>query len=112
MDYSKAFRIVRAAFGLSQAEFSRLINIGPSQVSLIEAGKRQPSHKTIKDLSDALHIPASLITLLASDSKNLSTHGDQPLEALAISLLKLLVSASDEGLQTKISFPNKTPNNE
>jgi len=112
MNYSKAFRIVRAAFGLSQAEFASLINIGPSQISLIESGKRQPSHKTIRDLSDALHIPASLITLLASDSKNLGTHGDKPLEALAISLLKLLVSASDEDLQTKVSFPNKIPSNE
>lgn len=101
MNYSKAFRIIRAAFGLSQAELSDLLNVGPSQISLIEAGRRQPSHKVIRELGEALRIPISLITVLASEPKDLEDQGGAPLEALALSLLKLLVSASEE----KISVP-------
>ena len=104
MDYSKAFRIVRAAFGLSQAELSRLLHIGPSQISLIEAGKRQPSHKVIRDLAKSLGIPVSLITLLASQPRDIEITGDQNLEALALSLLKLLVNASNESLQPILPF--------
>jgi transcriptional regulator with XRE-family HTH domain len=104
MNYSKAFRIVRAAFGLSQSELSELLHIGPSQISLIESGKRQPSHKAIRGLANALHIPASLITLLASEPKDFELQERQAIEALAVSLLKLLVNASDEKLQTKLPF--------
>jgi len=99
MDYSKAFRIVRAAFGLSQAEFARLAKIGPSQMSLIESGKRQPSHKVIKELAEALQLPVPLLSLLAADPKDLETPEGQSLEPLAMSLLKLLVRASSERVQ-------------
>jgi transcriptional regulator with XRE-family HTH domain len=104
MNYAKAFRVVRAAFGLSQTELSRLLHVGPSQVSLIEAGKRQPSHKVIDELAETLRIPVSLVTLLASEPKDLENNKDQPVEALALSLLRLLVSASDERLQQILPF--------
>jgi transcriptional regulator with XRE-family HTH domain len=102
MDYSKAFRIIRAAFGLSQAELSGLLDIGPSQVSLIESGKRQPSHKVIRELADKLEIPVSLISLLASEPRDLEVEERRPLEVLGMSLLKLLVSASGEKFQSKV----------
>lgn len=95
MNYSKAFRIVRAAFGLSQAEFSHILQVGPSQISLIESGKRQPSHKLIQGLTEALRIPTPLITLLASQPQELGDQEGQALEGLAMSLLRLLVSASE-----------------
>jgi transcriptional regulator with XRE-family HTH domain len=104
MDYSKAFRIVRAAFGLSQADFARLINVSPSQMSLIESGKRQPSHKVIKQLAAALQLPVHMITLLAADSKDLERQGSISLEPLAMALLRLLVSASGEQAQPPLPF--------
>jgi transcriptional regulator with XRE-family HTH domain len=106
MNYAKAFRVVRAAFGLSQTELSRLLRVGPSQISLIESGKRKPSHKVISGLAEALRIPVSLVTLLASEPKDLESYSDQPVEALALSLLRLLVSASDERLQQLLPFSN------
>lgn len=104
MDYAKAFRIIRAAFGLSQAELAQVVRIGPSQISLIEAGKRQPSHRVIRDMAETLRIPPSLVTLLASEPRDLETSESQPVEALAVSLLKLLVNASSEDLQAKLPF--------
>ena len=61
MDYSKAFRVIRATFGLRQAELARRLRIGASQLSLIEAGRRQPSLKTLEDFAQAFQIPKALI---------------------------------------------------
>lgn len=105
MNYGKAFRIVRATFGLNQAEFSRLLGIGQSHVSLIEAGRRQPSRELIDGLADSLRIPRSLITLLASEPKDLELQEKEHVEALARSLLRLLVSASDEPVQQALPLP-------
>jgi transcriptional regulator with XRE-family HTH domain len=111
MNYSKAFRVVRAAFGLSQAEIAKLLGIGSSQISLIESGKRQPSHKVIRSLTEALHIPPPLVTLLASEPKDLDAHRQQqPLDVLAVSLLKLLINASDERVSPLLDSTNRSEN--
>jgi transcriptional regulator with XRE-family HTH domain len=96
MNYGKAFRIIRAAFGLSQSQFSSLLKIGQSQVSLIESGKRQPSKGTIDSLANSLQIPQDLIHLLASEPSELQGHDFSSTEELARSLLHLLVSASED----------------
>lgn len=106
MNYGKAFRIIRATFGLNQADFSKLLKIGQSHVSLIESGKRQPSRDLIDSLADALRIPRPLITLLASEPKDLELEGKEQVEALARSLLRLLVSASDEPVQRALPLPD------
>lgn len=112
MDYSKAFRIVRAAFGLSQADFAHLVNVSPSQMSLIESGKRQPSHKVIKQLAAALQLPMPMITLLAADPNELERQGSTYLEPLATALLKLLVSASGNQVQPPLPFTSDKRNEE
>jgi transcriptional regulator with XRE-family HTH domain len=104
MNYGRAFRIIRAAFGLQQVQLSRLLRIGPSQLSLIEAGRRQPSLGVIEDLSNSLRIPKSLITLLASEQADIAMHDTAVINALAHSLLTLLVTASNEQIQPQIPF--------
>ena len=96
MNYAKAFRILRAAFGLRQTELAHRINIGASQLSLIEGGKRQPSLKTIDALARALGIPQALITVLATAADDLESQPDQDVSELGKILLRLLVSASQE----------------
>lgn len=91
-DFAKAFRVVRAAYGLQQAELALLIGISASQLSLIEKGKRQPSLKVVGGLASAVDIPMSLITLLASDPAHIL---DKDVSSLADALLRLLVNASD-----------------
>lgn len=91
-DFAKAFRVIRAAYGLQQAELALLIGISASQLSLIEKGKRQPSLKVVGGLASAVDIPMSLITLLASDPTSIS---DKDVSSLADALLRLLVNASD-----------------
>jgi transcriptional regulator with XRE-family HTH domain len=91
-DYAKAFRICRAAFGLRQSELAERMPVTASQLSLIEAGKRQPSLRVVEALGKALGVPTALITLLASSSEDIRV-GTQSAE-LATALLRVLISAS------------------
>ena len=95
-NYAKAFRIVRAAFGLKQAELAERLPITASQLSLIEAGKRQPSLKVVDGFARAVGVPSALITLLASTPDDVSANSDESVTDLARALLRLLVSAKEE----------------
>jgi len=92
-DYAKAFRIVRAAFGLRQSELAKRLPITASQLSLIEAGKRQPSLRVVNALAAAVGVPAALVSLLASSSADVIAKPDEEISDLARALLRLLVSA-------------------
>jgi transcriptional regulator with XRE-family HTH domain len=105
-NYAKAFRIVRAAFGLQQAELAARMPITASQLSLIEAGKRQPSLRVVDALATALGVPAALITLLASAPTEFESKADEDISDLARALLRHLVSAKPEP-QRSLSFDKK-----
>ena len=90
-DFAKAFRVVRAAYGLQQADLAERIGISASQLSLIEKGKRQPSLRVVSNLGTVTGVPTSLITLLASHPDELD---NQDISDLAKALLRLLVGAS------------------
>lgn len=102
-DYAKAFRIIRAAFGLKQSELAERMPITASQLSLIEAGKRQPSLRVLNSLAEAVGVPAPLITLLASTSREVDSKADEDIADLARALLRLLVTAKSEP-QRPLSF--------
>ena len=105
-DYAKAFRIVRAAFGLRQADLAERLPITASQLSLIEAGKRQPSLRVVDALARAVGVPAPLITLLASAPDDLEAQADADISDLARALLRLLVTAKEEP-QRPLAFDRK-----
>lgn len=102
-DYAKAFRIIRAAFGLRQAELAARMPITASQLSLIEAGKRQPSLRVVDALAKAVGVPAALVTLLASTPDDVDSRPVEDISDLARALLRLLVSAKD-GPQSFLEF--------
>lgn len=95
-NYAKAFRVVRAAFGLKQAELAERMPITASQLSLIEAGKRQPSLKVLDAFAHAVGVPTALLTLLASTPEDVSSAGDETVTDLARTLLRLLVAAEGD----------------
>lgn len=95
-DYAKAFRIIRAAFGLRQSELAERMPITASQLSLIEAGKRQPSLRVVNGLANAVGVPAALISLLASTADDVESKSDEDISDLARALLRLLVSVREE----------------
>ena len=102
-DYAKAFRIIRAAFGLRQADLAERLPVTASQLSLIEAGKRQPSLRVVESLAAAVGVPAALVTLLASNIDEMRSKADEDISDLARALLRLLVSAREDP-QRALSF--------
>jgi transcriptional regulator with XRE-family HTH domain len=107
-DYGKAFRIIRAAFGLRQSELAARLPITASQLSLIEAGKRQPSVRVVDGLAAAVGVPSALITLLASNVNEFNARPDRDVSDLAHSLLRLLVSAKEDP-QHSLTFGSDRP---
>jgi transcriptional regulator with XRE-family HTH domain len=102
-NYGKAFRIIRAAFGLRQSELAERMPITASQLSLIEAGKRQPSLRVLDALAAAVGVPAALIALLASSADDVESKPDQDISDLARALLRVLVAAREDA-QRSLSF--------
>jgi len=96
-DFAKSFRVIRAAYGLQQAELAERIGISASQLSLIEKGKRQPSLRVISNLGTAIGVPTPLISLLAANPDEVAS---QDVSALATALLRLLVGASNDQQQS------------
>lgn len=95
-NYAKAFRIVRAAFGLKQAELAERMPITASQLSLIEAGKRQPSLKVLDAFAHAVGVPSALLSLLASTPDDVSAASEDTVSDLAKTLLRLLIAAEGD----------------
>jgi transcriptional regulator with XRE-family HTH domain len=97
LNYGKAIRIVRTAYGLTQGELAKRLNIGASHLSLVEARKREPSLKVVNDIAAVLGVPPHLLTLLASEPADLEDPDKSPeIAELAKSLLKLLVNAGNQ----------------
>ena len=93
MDYGRAIRVVRSSRGLSQRQLATRISISPSHLSLIESGKRTPSLKLLEDIAGCLAVPMHLLTLLASDVRNVDDpkHAEQ-IADVAKALLRVLVA--------------------
>lgn len=96
MNYSKAIRTIRASKGISQKELASLANLDSSYISRIESGERIPTIEVIESIANALKIPVYLLTLLASEQKDLSHLPEKDTKMVAEKLLKLLLSAQDE----------------
>src|ERR1700733_12326024 len=89
-DYARAFRIIRAAFGLKQLELAARMSISVSQLSLIEAGKRNATPKVIGALAKATKAPTELVELLAASGNELGDKSHRDIAETALLLLKLL----------------------
>jgi transcriptional regulator with XRE-family HTH domain len=90
-DYARAFRIIRAAFGLKQSELTARMSISVSQLSLIEAGKRNATPKVIEALARATRVPVELIEVLAASREDVGGKSTREIAETARVLLKLLV---------------------
>jgi len=90
-DYARAFRIIRAAFGLKQSDLTARMSISVSQLSLIEAGKRNATPKVIEALAKATKVPVELVKLLAASREDVGGKSHREIAEAAQVLLRLLV---------------------
>ena len=106
MDYGKAIRIARALADIPQRELARRLDVDPSLISLLEAGKRKPSREFLERFATNLGVPFHLLILLASDSGDSKAHNPEALQKLALELAGLLFRKGnyEEGL-----VQDKTP---
>lgn len=56
MDFSVRIAAVRKQMGLSQEEFSELVNMSRRTVAAWESGDRTPSFSTLSDVADTLNV--------------------------------------------------------
>jgi len=100
MDYGKAIRIVRALADIPQRELARRLEVDPSLISMLEAGKRKPSREFLERFAANLGVPFHLLILLASDSGDSKTSNPEALQRLALELARLLFRKGndEEGL--------------
>lgn len=101
-DYARAFRIIRAAFGLKQSDLAARMGVSVSQLSLIESGKRNATDKVTTALTKATKVPAALVDLLASSPQDIGRKPYREAADLADVLLKLLVP------ETRQAVPPRT----
>lgn len=111
MKYGRAIRLLRTAGGLSQSALAKRLTIGPSQLSLIEADKRQPSVGVLAEIATELGVPPHLLTLLASGPSELRDDADPKYVAeLARALLGVVANVANvrqQGLPLAEDKPKK-----
>lgn len=91
-EYIKA---LRDTAGQTQRELAVLAGISPSLLSLIEAGKREPSIKQLRDIARGIGIPSAVLFAAALSEEDES---DAPEVARAREMTEHLLSAAQHAL--------------
>jgi transcriptional regulator with XRE-family HTH domain len=71
MNIGSALKICRAAKSLSLREVAAQSQLSVSYLSLIEAGKRDPSMKIVQAIAQAMQVPTPIVMFLAADANEL-----------------------------------------
>lgn len=96
MNYSKAIRTIRAAKGITQKKLASLTKLNASYISRIESNERIPTLDVIEKISKELKVPVYLLTLLASEQKDLHGLPEKETKHIAANLLDVLLTAHDD----------------
>lgn len=70
-------KILRAAIGLKQKDLAERVGIQPHYLSLVEAGKRDPSLAVLRKIAIELNVPVSLLFWEAEQQPEAITTEDQ-----------------------------------
>ena len=92
MQLGKAIKMCRERKGLSRTELADKAGISLSYLSLLEKNGRDPSVSKVKDISDALDVPTSILMFLASDKDEIESISPELAEKLSLLSLKLMES--------------------
>jgi transcriptional regulator with XRE-family HTH domain len=94
MNYGKAIKTIRAAKNLEQKELAKRAKLNPSYISLLESNRRAPSTAALLALARALKVPIYLITLLASEKRDLHGISEEDAGKLGTQLLSVILEQS------------------
>ncbi len=95
MNYGRAIRISRAARGFSQKLLASEAGLDASYISLVEAGKREPSLSALEKLADALGLPLYLLMFLGADENDLRGISRESSKELSSNLLQVVLQSPE-----------------
>lgn len=96
MNIGKAIRVIRAARNLSQKQLAEESKLDASYISLVEAGRRDPTGETIQAIAKGLRVPKYLLLLLGSDKEDLSEISTEQADVLARQLLAIILESEED----------------
>jgi transcriptional regulator with XRE-family HTH domain len=73
VELARAIKVMRTASGIKQKDIAREIGVTPNYVSLVEAGKREPSLAFLRQIAKAIGVPVGLLFLWAESADENST---------------------------------------
>lgn len=86
MDLGRAIKVIRTASGIRQKEIAGKIGVTANYVSMVEAGKRQPSVAFLKQIARVIGVPVGLFFLWAEDQGDASPKSHPQLRTLLTEL--------------------------
>lgn len=93
-------KILRTALGLRQKDLAERVGIQPHYLSLVEAGKREPSLAVLRKLASKLDVPMSLLFWEAEQQPELVTPENQErwksLRSLLVEMERMRLSEKNE----------------
>jgi transcriptional regulator with XRE-family HTH domain len=63
MKLGRALKVIRTASGIKQKDIAAELGVTPNYISLVEAGKREPSISFLKKFAGTLKVPTGLLLL-------------------------------------------------
>jgi transcriptional regulator with XRE-family HTH domain len=93
MKVGECLKSLRLAAGLLQRELAEKLGISDSMLSLIEAGKRDPSVRLLKRVSSALEVPSGILFAVALAEDEAGTAKSSPAAAFTEELFLAAVQA-------------------
>lgn len=93
MNIGRAVKLCRTGRGINQAELARRARVSPATISLIEAGERDASLATLREIALALAVPLEILVFLGSDSGELSGLPEQLRQQLSEAAMTVLNEA-------------------
>lgn len=91
MNYSKAFKIIRASKQMNQSEFAEFIGVSKGYLSKIESGERKPTTRIVEKICGKTGVPYHLFALLSSDAKLSSPDAYESYERLKTKLTDIVL---------------------
>lgn len=71
MNIGHALKVCRSAKKLSLGDLAGLTELSPSYLSMIEAGKREPTLSSIEKIAGAMGVPTPILLFLAAENREL-----------------------------------------
>jgi transcriptional regulator with XRE-family HTH domain len=82
----RAIKVMRTASGMKQKDIAAGIGVTPNYVSLVEAGKREPSVGFLRQIAKVMGVPVSLFFLWAESAVENSSKSKPRLRTLLTEL--------------------------